>query len=161
MSLNAQIALSIVAHESSSSDLASEMRVTPATYGLMLTNGTGANQAQVVWSDSATVPDGNENLRTFASLADDRGSVAITALKVIYFKNTGSLPLTVAPYQWSVGPVASGTQIQVQAGGVLVMVAPTASGWSTAGANAAILIVNGNGVSVSYDMMLVGEGTVS
>lgn len=162
MALNAQIALSIVAHESSSSDLASEMRVTPATHAMMLTTGTGANQAQVVWSESASVGEGDEVIHSFAALADDRGSVAMTAAKVIYVRNTGSLALEVSPYQWSTGPVPSGTVISVQPGGAVVFTAPTATGWSTSGAGAGILVANSNsGVSVGYELMLIGEGTVS
>lgn len=164
MALNAQIAISLIAHESSSSDLAREMRVTPATFGLMLTSGTGANQAQVVWSDSGGVQDGFDISYSFGGLSDDRGTVSITAVKVLYVKNSGSLPIYVSPHEWGESPFSS--PIELQAGGVIVLASPTAGGWSTAGAGAGIMVVNLNsgmnsGVSVPYEIMLIGEGTVA
>jgi len=43
MALNAQITLSILAHETSSGDLSRTLRATPANYALSLGDGTGAN----------------------------------------------------------------------------------------------------------------------
>lgn len=159
MALSAQIALSITAHEKTAGDLSKQMRVTPATYAMMLGDGTAANQAQVVWSDSGEIPDGNEALHQFESLSDDRGTVSMSAVKVLYVRNSGSLPLTVAPYFWNGAPWSS--SIDLEAGGVVVMVVPTAGGWSAAGSGAGILVANQNGSAVPYQIMLIGEGTIS
>ena len=64
MPLNAQVAVSIVAHETAAGDLSRQMRVTPATYAMLFTDGTGANQAQVVWSDSRTLSGSSESVMT-------------------------------------------------------------------------------------------------
>ena len=77
MALNAQIALSILAHETSIGDLSRTLRATPANYALSLTDGTGANQAQVVWSDSRTATTSNDDL-TLWNLSDTRDGASVT-----------------------------------------------------------------------------------
>lgn len=160
MPLNAQISLSLVAHESTAGDISKQMRVTPATYAATLTEGTGANQAQVVWSDSATVIEGNDYSFTFANLVDDRGTVTITALKAVYMRNTGTAAVVVEPYLWGSGPF-SGT-IDLLPGAAFVFVATTAAGWGTTGSGASILVSNTNsGIDVPVEVVLIGEGTIA
>ena len=76
MPINAQVLLSVLSHESTSGDISQTLRVTPATYALSLGDGTGANQAQVAWSDSRTFPAGGEDSFAIRSLTDDRGTVS-------------------------------------------------------------------------------------
>lgn len=160
MPLNAQILLSVVAHESSSGDISRQMRVTPASYAATLTNGTGANQAQVAWSDSATVIEGDDYSFTFANLADDRGTVTLTALKAVYMRNAGTAAVVVEPYLWGSGPFAG--NIDLLPGAAFVFVAPTAAGWATTGSGASILVSNTNsGIDVPVEVVLVGEGAIS
>ena len=45
MALNAQIMLSILAHETSAGDMSKTLRATPATYSASLSDGTAAYQA--------------------------------------------------------------------------------------------------------------------
>lgn len=162
MPLSAQIALSIIAHESSSGDLSSQMRVTPAVYGVVLGDGTGANQAQIAFSDSTSIQDNYDNGYTFSAMTDDRGTINMTAVKVIYFKNTGTVPLDLGRNNlWTTGPFPGDRGVTVPAGGAVVLVAPTAAGWSTAESGGAITIFNETGTPGSYDIMLIGEGTIS
>jgi hypothetical protein len=76
-------------------------------YSASLSNGTGANQAQIAYSETGTIPDGDEVLLTLGSLSDDRGAVAMTAIKAIYIKSTGAEGLTVAGVSWGESPVGS------------------------------------------------------
>lgn len=162
MALSAQIALSVIAHETTSGDLSSQMRVTPATYALMLANGTGANQAQVAFSDSTTIGDNFDQGYTFSAIPDDRGTITMTAVKVIYFKNTGSVSLGLGKnVNWSTGPFTAEVGCNVPPGGAVVLVAPTAAGWSTSEAGSLINIYNATATSGAYDIMLIGEGTIS
>jgi len=162
MPLNAQIALSIVSQESSTDELSSQIRVTPATYGLVLTDGTGANQCQVAFSDSKTIADNYDDGYRFSSMLDDRGLVSMTAVKVVYFKNTGTVSLDIGKNgSWTAGPFTTERGCIVPAGGCVVLVAPTAAGWSTSEANAEIRVFNDNGSAGAYDILLIGEGTVS
>lgn len=149
MALNAQITLSILAHETSSGDLSRTLRATPANYALSLGDGTGANQAQVAWSDSRTVSGPSETL-TLSSLSDTRDgasvSVALTAVKVAYIRNAhATTALNVAG-----GPFGSGYTLP--AGAAAVHADPSAGGLA-----ATAVTVTG----AAYDIVLIGEGTVT
>lgn len=152
MALTAQITLSILAHETSSGDISRTLRATPVSYALSLADGTGANQAQVVWSDSRTLSGSSETL-TPASLSDTRDGAAVTvtltAIKAAYIKNThASIGLTAAG-----GPFGSG--YSVPAGGAAVHADPTAAGLSASG----ITVTASAGAA--YDIVLIGEGSVA
>ena len=150
MPLAAQVALSILAHETSSGDLSRTLRATPANYALTLTDGTGANQAQVVWSDSRTLAGASETLN-LTSLADTRDGAAVTvtmsAVKSLYARNSGTVTLTFAG-----SPFPAGGQA-VAPGGAVVQCDPTAAGMAASG-----LTVTGS-PGGSYDLVLIGEGT--
>jgi hypothetical protein len=154
MSLAAQVALSIVAHENSSEDIARQTRVTPASYALLVGNGTGANQAQVAWSDSRTLAGSSETL-TLSGLADTRDGVTVTvnltAVKAIYVKNThATLPLTVSP-----AGLATNSKYVVCPGGACVHITPSAAG------DAYTSIAVAGTAGGTYDIVLVGNGSVS
>jgi len=151
MALNAQILLSILAHESSSGDISQTLRATPATYSVTLGDGTGANQAQVVWSDSRTLAGASETINA-SSLTDDRGTVSITAIKGLYFRNSSTAVLSMTPLG---GADSFGGLHYVQPGGVAVAVAPGASGMLAGSA-----VVEGS-AGQTYDIILIGEGTVT
>lgn len=162
MALSAQLSLSVVAHETSSGDLSKQVRVTPAVYASLLSDGTGANQSQVAFSAAASIQDNFDNGYAFSSMADDRGTVSMTAVKVIYFKNTGSVSLDLGKSgNWTLGPFTAERGCIVPPGGCVVLVAPTAAGWSTSEAGATILVFNDAATAGSYDIVLIGEGTVS
>ena len=147
MSLSAEVFFSIVAVETDTADIARNSRVTRADYFQALTEGTDANQAQIVWSDSR-VSGGTDTLQ-LSSLSDTRDgasvSVVFSAVKAIYVRNTGSthtLTLT-GSFSGSVAP-----------GGILAVVNPTA-----AGASASSLVVTSTS-GATYDIVVVGEGTI-
>ena len=145
MSLSAEILVNLVAIETDTADISRNTRVTRADYFTSLTEGTAANQAQIVWSDSR-VSAGTDTLQ-LSALSDTRDgagvTINLTALKAIYLKNTGSthtLTLTGA-YTGSVAP-----------GGVMLNVNPTATGTASA-----TLYVTST-VGATYDIVIVGEG---
>jgi hypothetical protein len=147
VSLSAEVFFSIVAVETDTADIARNSRVTRADYFQALTEGTDANQAQIVWSDSR-VSGGTDTLQ-LSSLSDTRDgasvSVVFSAVKAIYVRNTGSthtLTLT-GSFSGSVAP-----------GGILAVVNPTA-----AGASASSLVVTSTS-GATYDIVVVGEGTI-
>lgn len=152
MALNAQLSLSLVAHESSSGDLSSTLRSTPVSYAINLTDGTGENQAQVAWSDARTLSGSTDSV-TPATLSDLRAgataTVTMTAIKAVYVRNTGSGSLSFAG-----GPFPSGGQT-VTAGAVAAQIDPSAGGMSASG----ITVTGATGRS--YEILLIGEGSVS
>lgn len=165
MALDAQILLSIVAHETSSGDISRTLRATPASYSLILSNGTGANQAQVVWSDSRTIEADGEDPPNVAGLADDRGTVAFTAVKLIYIRNSGTVPLNlIGNGDWATGPqkLPDTSNYEIPAGGCWLATNPTAAGWSVGASPKYITIQNQSGsTAATYEIVLIGEGTVT
>lgn len=152
MALNSQIAISLVAHESSVEDLSSTLRTTPVSYAAVLTDGTGENQAQVAWSDARTMSGSTESVNP-SSLSDLRSgvtaTVSMTAIKALYVKNTGSGSLSFAG-----GPFPAGGQT-VSAGAVATQIDPSAGGMSASGITVA------GAAGRSYEILLIGEGSVS
>ena len=148
MPLNAQLTLSILAHETSSGDLSRTLRATPVSYAASLGDGTGANQAQVAWSATRTLAGSSETLN-LAALGDTRdgspATVTITAVKVAYVRNKGASAITVA-----------GLPITSVAAGAAAMHCDT----SAAGIAAGGVTVTGT-VGGEYDIVLIGEGTVT
>lgn len=154
MPLNAQIALSVVAHESSAADLARALRVTAASYAASLSDGTGAGQAQVAWSDSRTLGGSSDSLNP-SSLADTRDgaavTVAFTGIKVIYIRNThASNAIAVTSTTLS-----SSGSVTIEAGCCLAISAATAAGRTPA----AFTISGSSGTT--YDIALIGNGSVT
>jgi len=147
MSLSAEILCRIVGIETDTADIARNTRVTKADYFLALTDGTAANQAQVIYSDSVT--SGGTDTFQLSSLSDTRDgaavTIAFTATKVLFIENThASNTLTVTgAYAGSVPP-----------GGVLLCTNPTA-----AGTTAASLYVAST-VGTTYKIVIVGEGSI-
>lgn len=150
MALDAQILLSILAHESSNGDVVRSLRATPATYSLVLSNGTAANQAQVVWSDSRTLS-GSTDVLDATALTDDRGTVNMTALKAVYIRNTGTATLTATPSS----AAAFGGTYHIRSGGAAAAFASDATGM----AGGTLTIAGGSGQT--YEIVLIGEGAVS
>jgi hypothetical protein len=169
MALNAQILLSILAHESSSGDISQTLRATPATYSLALGNGTGANQAQVVWSDSRTVPAGGQDTIPLRTLTDDRGSVSFTAVKAMYIRNTSQSSIQLALGEslqeaWTSGPgyAVDGNnygETNIATGGCLFFSDPTAGG-AVVPQNEDTIYINGS-AGATYEIILIGEGAAT
>lgn len=153
MSLNAQITLSLLTHEAVAGDMVRGMRVTPVNYAASLSDGTGANQAQLVWSDSRTLAGSSESL-SLSSLPDTRDgasvSVGMTAIKALYFKNTGTATSLVV----AGAPFPAGGQT-IAAGAVAVQVDTSAGGMQ-----ASAVTVTGS-AGATYDIMLIGNGSVT
>lgn len=166
MALNAQILLSILAHESDAGDISRTLRATPATYALELTDGTGANQAQVVWSDSRTIAADDDDTITIDLLGDDRGNVSMTAIKAIYIRNTGSIQIDWMGGGWGSSPFEDITtgRLRISAGSGVLMTNPSATGWGVSGdpGTQTIIIENqSTTVAATYDIILIGEGAIT
>jgi hypothetical protein len=168
MALNGQIALSILAHETSIGDLSRTLRATPANYALSITDGTGANQAQVVWSDSRTATTANDDL-SLSALSDTRDGaavvVAFTQIKLVYVRNTSSTQ------SLRIGGVSGLTAfsglpinvfIEIPPGGCYLVAGPSDGGFTvSSGVNASIARFAAASGSCTYDVIFIGEGTVT
>lgn len=152
MALNAQVNLSLLAHETSGGDLSNTIRVTPASYNAAIGEGAGANQAQVVWSATRTLSGASQtlNMAALPSVRDGvNATVTITAVKALYVRNTGTAALSFAG-----APFPAGGQT-VAAGAVAVQCDPSAAGMAASG-----VTVTGS-AGCAYEIMLIGEGSIS
>lgn len=170
MALDAQILLSILSHESSAGDISRTLRVTPASYSLVLSDGEGANQAQVTWSDVRTFPQGGEDSIPIRNLVDDRGTITMTSVKVLYIRNlsdTYSFILRAGAAlqeSWDGIAYSSDTgepgEITFKPNGVIVFADPTAAG-SPANASTDTIYFSSGQEGQSYEILLIGEGTIT
>lgn len=165
MALDAQILLSILAHETSGGDISRTLRATPASYSLILSDGTGANQAQVVWSDARTIAPLSTDVLDLGGLTDDRGTVALSAVKLIYIRATAAVPIRLYNTgDWSQGPNNSpgAFEYEIPVGGVWLVTNPGATGWAVpANGSDTLSLQNDNAIEATYEIILIGEGTVT
>lgn len=161
MSIEGRINIDCLFHDNSSSNLSSSLRVASATYSIEITNGTGANQAQVAWTSTATNNGSTADEIFLQSLSDDRGNLSLTAVKAIYIRNKSATnTLRVSVDNWtSLDSVLLPFNLVLLAGGACVYTNPTATGWTTIAGSALSIIAAAEGQSVEYDILLVGEGT--
>lgn len=151
MSLNAQVMLSALVHESSEDGVSRSLRATPAAYSLTLSDGTGASQSQVAWSSKRALAGASETINV-ASLPDDRGTVTMTSVTVFFLANRSTAALTATP---SGAAGAFGGTHHVRPGGAAIAAAADAGGMP-----AGSLVISGS-AGQEYEIVLVGRGSVS
>lgn len=128
-----------------------------------LANGTGADQANQVWSDTRTLTTGaTETLDLNASLTNAIGeSVTFTKVKLLMIRSracTTTLSVGAAAATQFVAYFGSATDvIKILPGGVLLLTSPDASGAAVAaGSTDSLKIANSAGASCDYDIVIVG-----
>lgn len=129
-----------------------------------MANGTGDNQADLVFVDRRTLAaSASENLDLAGALADPLGAtLTFVAVKAILIKaatgNTNNVVLGGAASNAFVGPFGAAAQtLAVPPGGGVLLAAPK-SGWVvTAGTGDILKVANGGaGTSVTYDIVIIG-----
>jgi hypothetical protein len=137
---------------------------------LNLTEGTGANQAQVVFHDQRTLAaSGSEELDLAGALTDALGrTLTFTAVKALYIKaaagNTNNVLVGGAAANgfatWAGDPT---DVVVIRPGGSLILVAPDATGYAvTTGTGDLLKIANSAGdTGVTYDIVIIGEGAAA
>lgn len=130
-----------------------------------LANGTGANQAQTVFSDQRTLAASTaEDLDLSGTLTDAFGAtIAFTKVKAICVKaaaaNTNDVEVGgQATNGFSTIFSDASDVVLVKPGGMFALIAPDANGYAvTAGTGDLLQITNGGaGTSVTYDVVIVG-----
>lgn len=130
-----------------------------------ISNGTGADQADILWHDQRTLAAStSEDLDLSGSLTDSFGTtVALARVKAIIVAaasaNGGLIQVGGASSNQFINWVANSSDIiQVRAGGFFMMVAPDATAYAvTAGTGDLLKIANTDGVdSATYDIYIIG-----
>jgi hypothetical protein len=148
MSTSAQIQISVLAHEATTGDLHSTMRVTPANYSLVLENSAGT----VVWSDSGSVGANSTVNIDLANLTDDRGTVAFTSVRFVYIKNIGTGALTIAA-------AGSNPWAGTPAGLPLTVFASAYSNQAVSAGSKVIAITSTT--ASQYEIIVIGQGAIT
>ena len=130
-----------------------------------ITNGTGADQADVMWHDQRTLAAStSEDLDLSGVLTDSFGtSVVLARVKAIIVSaadaNGGLIQVGGATGNQFINWVANASDIiQIRAGGFMLLVAPDATAYAvTAGTGDLLKIANTDGAaSGTYDIYVIG-----
>lgn len=165
MSLKATLKASAVGTFAGANDLGDAVQTFAELFELAITDGTGANQANNVFSDERTIgASSSENLDLAGSLVNALGAtLTFTAIKAILIVADAGNTNNVV-----VGGAASNAfplfgdptdTIAVKPGGVFMIVDPSAAGYTvTAGTGDLLKIANSSsGSAVTYRVIIIGE----
>jgi hypothetical protein len=161
--LSARIALSVAALLRGSLDVEDLSSHLDQHFSIALEDGAGAGQAAHIWSDRRTLASAaSESIDLNGVLSDAFGaSLALTKLKALIVvsdpANTTALTLgnVVNGIAGPFGP-ATGSAV-VNAGGLLVIVAPDAAGYPIVAATADLLkVANAAGAAATYEVVVIG-----
>jgi hypothetical protein len=146
-------------------DLATQQSALNFTRGFPLDSGTGANQADKVFSDTRTIaPSGTDDLDLAGTLLDAFG-VVLTFVKVKVIAvaasslNTNNVVIGNAAATQFLGPFGAATHtISVAPNGLALFARADATGWPVgAGASDLLRFTNSAaGTPVTYDVVLIG-----
>lgn len=164
-SITAKVALAIEAELNNSLDVGSVTY--PVQYGVtnLFTDGTGADQAKEIFTDTRTLTaSAAENLDLAGVLTDAFGNVlTFTKIKALIVKadaaNTNDVVLgnhATAAFFPMFG--AATHTLKVKPGGMIAIVAPDANGLAVTATTADMLTVTngGAGTSVTYTIIIIG-----
>lgn len=161
MALATSLSVSLAATLTKALDLVTGTAPHSISFPLTLTSGTGANQADKIFSDQRSIS-ANDSLDVAAGgLTDAFGDAfTIARVKLIYVKaasaNTQNIQVTRPAANGVPWLGAAGDFIIVRPGGVFVWAAPDATGVAvTAGTGDLIDIAPASGTQV-YDIVIIG-----
>ena len=132
------------------------------THGVRLATGTGAGQADLMFSDTRTLGDGSSEDLDLAGVLTDAFGATITnvRIKAIYIQaaaaNTTDLTIGGGANDWST--LLNGT-IVLRPGGSFQAIAGVAdaTAWTvTAGTGDSLQVANSAGASADYDIVVIG-----
>lgn len=148
-------------------DLAQPQQALNERASLSFSDGTGANQCDMVFADTRTIAaSGSENLDLAGGLTDAFGATMTFAeIVAIYVRaadgNTNDVVVGGAGSNTFVGPFSDASdKIKVKPGGVLLVAGPNAAGLGavTPSTGDILLIANSGGTTgVTYDIIIVGR----
>jgi hypothetical protein len=164
MTLNSTVTVSVQANLTSVLDLVTATAPLSTRVNKVLTSGTGANQADLVFSDTRTLAaSANEDLDLAGALSSAFGSTLTFAkVKLVYIAaasgNTNSVRVTRPASNGVPLFLAASDGLDVRPGGVFLWMAPDATAVTvTAGTGDLINVANSSsGTSVTYDVVILG-----
>jgi hypothetical protein len=163
MAVTADIHVRAKGVHSTVADLGTPTMPFSLTNDIALTSGTGANQADRVFTDQRTLAaSGTEDLDLAAVLSDAFGAtITFAKIKAVIIKaaagNTNDVQLTRPASNGVPLFLAAGDGIAIKPGGAFVWVAPGTGITVTAGTGDLLTLTNSaGGTGVTYDIVIVG-----
>lgn len=166
MALATRIALAISGQYESALDVGTVQY--PFAYGptYVLTDGSGANQANKIFTDTRTLAaSASETLDLAGSLADAFGAtLTFTKVRGLVIAadaaNTNDVVVGGASSNGFVTPFGAATdKVKVKPGGLLVLVAPDVNGYAVTASTGDLLQVanSSSGTGVNYTVFVIGS----
>jgi len=163
MALTTRLQFNVNANLSSTVGLAAAQAVVQKIWTIDLATGTGANQADKVYSlNEQSIADGQTlDIDLAASLEDPLGG-AFTPVRVkaifLYAATTNTTNLTILGDAASVLFLnTAATTITLRPGAMFALADPGATGWTVTGTTADIVqIVNGSGAAAKVSVVIIG-----
>lgn len=165
--LSASIAAAVRAHLRSVDGAGTSELNVDAAANIDLANGTGDDQADLIFHDQRTLAaSATENLDLAGVLTDPFGNaITFATVKAIVLRaaagNTNDVIMGGAASAAFVGPFGDATDtVAVRPGGALVLAAP-ADGWTVTATTADILKAanSSSGTGVTYDITIIGTSS--
>lgn len=162
---NGSLSFSLRGYLTKTLDIGTASLTVPYDKRYTLSNGTGADQGNMIWSDTRTISaSGTDDLDLYGGLTNAFGdTMNFTAIKGVFIfaasGNTNNLLIggdTNAIGNW-VGNVND--IIVVKPGGMFCLYDPSAGGYGVTNTTADVLQIanSSSGTSVDYDILVIGE----
>jgi len=164
MSLTTTLKLQILADQKGAADLGTPGFPLNHNRTTQLANGTGSNQADLLFSDQRTLgASATEDLELAGSLTDALGATLTFAkVRAIMISaspdNANNVEVMPAAANGFLGPFADASdQLDIPPGGRIYLEAPV-SGWDVTAGTADLLTITNSagGTGVTYDVIIVG-----
>lgn len=165
MTLRADLTVRLTARQTGSNDFGGP-RFEPTIEKLLaFTDGTGANQADIIWADERTISaSGSEDLDLAGELSDALGATVAAAelVALLVIADAGNTNDVVLGDATAPIPLFGGTNptFSVKPGGVFLVAAPNAAGQLTVGAGSTddLKVANSSsGTSVTYKIAVLAR----
>ena len=165
MPLGSALSVKLLATRTGSLDIEALASTIDRTTTIQHGDGTGANQATVMWSDTRTLTTGaSESLDlSGSSLFDAFGvAIALTSIKgiILYASPANTTNLTIGNVTSGLATIfgAATQALTLHPGELLVKWTPLAAGYVVTAATADLLkVANAAGASANYDIILIGN----
>jgi len=169
-SLTAKATLKLSSTYTNPLDLSTPVDSFLADWSKSFTNGTGTDQANLVWHDTRTLAGTSEDLDLNASLTSTLvpGAVTVkfTNIKILAIRNNSTTTTEILAVGGAAGTqfvnwVANSSDIvNIGPSGMLILISPI-DGYAVGAGASDLLKINSAAATFTYDIWLVGIGTVS
>lgn len=147
--------------EANDLDIATRLSKIRKSVDFSLTNGTGASQCNMIFSDTRTLTATSETLDLAGALTGAFGStLTFTKLKVLYIRNTSTTDNLIVGNATNPVPLFSDAsdKYPIPPGGILLITAPNASGIAVTASTGDGIKIDAGSATITYDIVMIGVG---